>query len=60
MLENVRVTAFVVFELLRENQQDRGNYAPPPPPPPPPPPLDPARLGLNNKKLYKLGFQFYK
>ena len=56
MLENVRVTAFVVFELLRENQQDRGNYAPPPPPPP----LDPARLGLNNKKLYKLGFQFYK
>ena len=52
MLENVRVTAFVVFELLRENQQDRGNYAPPP--------LDPARLGLNNKKLYKLGVQFYK
>ena len=41
MLQNARVTAFTVSELLRENQQGLT----PPPPPPPPPPL---RLGLSH------------
>ena len=31
MLENVRVSAFTVSELLRENQQGRGLKLPPPP-----------------------------
>ena len=30
MLQNCRVTAFTVFELLRENQLGGGNYPPPP------------------------------
>ena len=33
MLQNVRVTAFTVSELLRENQEVGYNYLPPPPPP---------------------------
>ena len=31
MLQNVRVTAFTVSELLRENQQGGGIKLPPPP-----------------------------
>ena len=34
ILQNARVTAFTVPELLRENQQE-GKIPPPPPPPPP-------------------------
>ena len=33
MLQNCRVTAFTVFELLRENQLGWGDFQPPPPPP---------------------------
>ena len=44
MLQNARVTAFTVSELLRENQQ---GLPPPPPFPPPPPPPPPLRLGLS-------------
>ena len=32
MLQNVRVTAFTVSELLRENQQREENLSPPLPP----------------------------
>ena len=39
MLQNSRVTAFTIFELLRENQLARVKYPTSPPPPP-------ARLGL--------------
>ena len=31
MLQNSRVTAFIVFELLRENQLGGGKITPPPP-----------------------------
>ena len=30
MLQNVRVTAFIASELLRDNQQEEGNYQPTP------------------------------
>ena len=33
MLQNARVTAFTVSELLRENQLEGGDKIPPPPPP---------------------------
>ena len=39
MLQNAKVTAFTVFELLRVNQQGMGGKITPPPPP---------RLGLGN------------
>ena len=46
MLQNARVTAFTISELLKENQQ--WGLPLQPPPPPPPPPLHPLlRLGLN-------------
>ena len=32
MLQNSRVTAFIVFELLRENQRGGGGKITPPPP----------------------------
>ena len=35
MLQNARVTAFIVSELLRENQQGEGVSLPPPLAPPP-------------------------
>ena len=31
MLQNARVTAFIVSELLRENQQEGGGFPLPPP-----------------------------
>ena len=34
MLRNARVTAFTVFELLRENQPEGVKFAPPPLPSP--------------------------
>ena len=40
MLQNSRVTAFTIFEFLRENQLEGQNY------PLPPPPLRRPRLGL--------------
>ena len=40
MLQNARVTAFNVSELLKENQQGGGSKIPPPPP----------RLGLKAHK----------
>ena len=36
MLQNARVAAFTVFELLRENQQGKEIIVPPPPTPQPP------------------------
>ena len=49
MLQNARVTAFTISELLRENQQGgKGGERIPPPPAPPPP-----RLGLNKPRNYK-------
>ena len=39
MLQNSRVTAFTVSELLRENQYKQGGGGKITPPPPPPPPL---------------------
>ena len=36
ILQNARVTAFTISELLRENQQGMGVVSPPPPPLPPP------------------------
>ena len=48
MLQNARVTAFTVSELLRENQQEgEGKINPPPPPTL----HQPSRLGL------KFGFK---
>ena len=41
MQQNSRVTAFTVFELLRENQRTGGGIKPPPP-----------RLGLNQLLLW--------
>ena len=38
MLQNARVTAFTVSELLKENQHGVGIKLPPAPPPPPSPP----------------------
>ena len=51
MLQNVRVTAFTVSELLREKQQGGGIILPPPSPP---------RLGLSDCKnlLFQL-IRFY-
>ena len=40
MLQNARLTAFTVFEILRENQQGEGNYTAPPGIPPLPPGLN--------------------
>ena len=59
MLQNSRVIAFTVSELLRENQQDggRGGWGgvklslPPPPPPP--------RLGLKALFVHKIVFLFF-
>ena len=57
MLQNSRVIAFTVSELLRENQQDGGRGAgvklslPPPPPPP--------RLGLKALFVHKIVFLFF-
>ena len=48
MLQNSRVTAFTVFELLRENQLG-GKITHPPPPPVFPSPPPPPRLGLNEQ-----------
>ena len=52
MLQNARVTALTVSELLRENQQagKGGNYKNPPPPPTTPTHTRPhtRRLGLSN------------
>ena len=48
ILQNARVTAFIVSELLTENQQGLNL---PPPPPPPPPPTHPPRLGLILRKF---------
>ena len=36
-MQNASITAFTVFELLRENQQEVGAAITPSPPPPPPP-----------------------
>ena len=43
MLENSRVTAFTVFELLRKKQLGLGKITTPPPPPP--------RLGLRDDSI---------
>ena len=40
MLQNARVTAFTVSELLKENQHGVGIKLPPAPPPPLPHPAD--------------------
>ena len=45
MLQNSRVTALTVFELLRENQLGGGLKLPPPPP----------RLGLTGKGTITTG-----
>ena len=45
MLENARVTAFTVPELLRENRQVGVRLLPPTPPPP--------RLGLIPKQMHQ-------
>ena len=50
MLQNARVTAFTVSELLKENQQGGGSVKLPPPPPP-----RSSRLGL---KMMKNDFYF--
>ena len=57
MLQNSRVTAFTVSELLRENQQDggRGGGVKLPLPPQPPPP----RLGLKALFVHKIVFLFF-
>ena len=52
MLQNSRVTAFTVSDLLRENQQDGGEGGVKLPPPPPPPP----RLGLKALFVHKIVF----
>ena len=57
MLQNSRVIAFTVSELLRENQQDGGRgggvkLSLPPPPPPP-------RLGLKALFVHKIVFLFF-
>ena len=49
MLQNARVTAFTVSELLKENQQGGGSVKLPPPPP------RSSRLGL---KMIKNDFYF--
>ena len=52
MLRNVRVTAFTMFELLRENQLGEGGKVTPPPPPPLPP--TPTEIRVNTKLIYIL------
>ena len=51
MLQNSRVTAFTVSDLLRENQQDGGEGGVKLPPPPPP-----TRLGLKALFVHKIVF----
>ena len=51
MLQNSRVTAFFVFELLRENQLGGYNYPPPP---------HPLRLGLRKLACFNLTSQSFK
>ena len=59
MLQNARVAAFIVSELLRENHQGRGgggggggkNYPPLPPPP---------RLGLNGANSLNIRSQTWQ
>ena len=46
MLQNARVTACTISELLRENQQRGGGGRPQPPPPPPPLFPPPTKFGL--------------
>ena len=55
MLQNVRVTALTVSELLRENQRETLTLTPPPPPPPPTHTHTPTpTLGLKYFKLKSL------
>ena len=52
MLQNVRVTAFIISELLREKQQwDKITLPPSPHPRPPPPPPTPRAKWLQKERL---------